>query len=107
SAPVRVWLLALVLAIVATPLAAQTQLVHVHVASSPDDDATPILYAQNAGLFRAAGLDVELTAASNGAAVAAAVAGGSVDIGKSNIVALITAHARGVPLALVAPSGVY
>jgi NitT/TauT family transport system substrate-binding protein len=86
---------------------AQTQLVHLQVASSPDDDATPILYAQSAGLFRAAGLDVTLTAATNGAAVAAAVAGGSVDIGKSNILALVTAHARGVPLTLVAPSGVY
>jgi NitT/TauT family transport system substrate-binding protein len=86
---------------------AQTQPVHLRLASAPDDDATPILYALSAGLFRAAGLDVELTAAGSGSAVAAAVAGGGVDIGKSNMIVLITAHARGVPLTLVAPSGLY
>lgn len=99
--------LTLALCCAATPLAAQTQLVQLRLASAPDDDATPILYAQSAGLFRAAGLDVDLTAAGSGTAVAAAVAGGGVDIGKSNMVALITAHARGVPLTLVAPSGLY
>ena len=61
----------------ATPLAAQTQPVHLRLASAPDDDATPILYAQSAGLFRAAGLDVDLTAAGSGSAVAAAGAGGA------------------------------
>jgi len=77
------------------------------LASAPDDDVTPILYAQRAGLFRAAGLDVEVTALANGAAVAAAVAGGSVDVGKSSTMSLISAHARGLPLTIVAPSGFY
>jgi len=43
----------------------------------------------------------------NGAAVAAAVAGGSADLGRSSMLPLINAHARGIPLTLVAPSGVF
>jgi len=81
--------------------------VHVRLASSANDDVTPVLYAMSKGWFRDAGLDIELQAASNGAAVAVAVAGGVVDIGRSNVVPLITAHARGVPFTLVGPSGSY
>jgi NitT/TauT family transport system substrate-binding protein len=79
----------------------------VRLASAPDDDVTPVLYAQSAGLFRAAGLDVEIAPLTNGSAVAAAVAGGSVDLGKSSLMSLVNAHARGLPLTVVAPSGFY
>jgi NitT/TauT family transport system substrate-binding protein len=50
---------------------------------------------------------VEIQPITNGAAVAAAVAGGAIDIGRSSLLALITAHAHGLPFALVAPSGIY
>lgn len=83
------------------------QAVHVRLASSANDDVTPVLYAQASGLFRAAGLEVDLQAVNNGAAVAAAVAGGAVDIGRSSLLPLIGAHAHGVPLVLVGPSGEY
>lgn len=86
---------------------AQTALTPLRIAAAPDDDVTPILYAQSAGLFRAAGMDVSLQAVSSGTAVAAAVIGGSDDIGKSNMLALVVAHARGIPLTIVAPSGLY
>jgi len=86
---------------------AQAAPVHVTLASSANDDATPALYALSKGWFRDAGLDIDLQAATNGAAVAAAVAGGTIDIGRSNVVPLITAHARGIPFTLVAPSGSY
>jgi NitT/TauT family transport system substrate-binding protein len=86
---------------------AQTALVHVRLASSANDDVTPVLYAQAQGWFRQAGLDVDLLAVSNGSAVATAVASGSVDIGRSSLLPLISAHARGVPFTLIGPSGVY
>lgn len=86
---------------------AQAAPVRVSLASSANDDVTPVLYALSKGWFRDAGLDVDLQAATNGAAVAAAVAGGTVDFGRSNVVPLITAHARGIPFTLVAPSGSY
>ncbi|MFN2460659.1 MAG: ABC transporter substrate-binding protein [Candidatus Velthaea sp.] len=77
------------------------------VAAAPDDDITPILYGQSSGIFRKAGLDVQLQSLSSGSATAAAVAGGSIDIGKSSLMALISAHARGVLFKIVAPASVY
>lgn len=69
-----------------------------------DDQSKPIFYALQAGLFRKAGLDVQLvTLTGGGAAIAAAIAGGSLDLGKSNVLELISAHVRGLPFTLVAP----
>lgn len=81
--------------------------VTVRLASAPDDDVTPVLYAQKAGLFARAGLSVEVSRMNNGAAVTAAVAGGSIDIGKSSLVPLLAAHAHGLPFTLIAPAGVW
>lgn len=86
--------------------AAQGTLVTVRVASTPDDQVTPVLYAQRTGRFRAAGLDVQIEQSNGGAAIAAGVAGGSYDIGKSSLVALFSAHERGIPFTLIAPAGV-
>lgn len=77
----------------------------VRIGAAVSDDMTPALYALQAGLFKRAGLDVTLQIANSGAALAAAVAGGSVDIAKSTLLALITAHAHGVPFKLVAAGG--
>jgi NitT/TauT family transport system substrate-binding protein len=79
----------------------------IRVASAGDDNAAPLLYADKAGLFKKAGLDVQITKMKSGAAIAAAVAGGSLDIGKSSLTGLIAAHLRGVDFTLVAPSGMY
>jgi NitT/TauT family transport system substrate-binding protein len=99
-------LAAIVLFCAATP--ARTQpLETIRVASAADDDVTPVLYAQKTGMFAKAGLDVQLQRANNGAAIAAAVAGGSVDIGKSSLMALLAGHERGLGFVLVAPSGLY
>lgn len=77
------------------------------VATSPDEDIVAALYAQQSGIFRRLGLTVSVTAAANGSAVAAAVVGGAIDIGKSSLIGLITGHARGVPFTLVAPAAEY
>jgi|SRR5947209_2591838 len=81
--------------------------VALRLAAAPDDDITPILYGQQSGLFKKAGLDVSLSALGSGSATAAAVAGGSIDIGKSSLVGLCSAHARGVDFKIVAPASVY
>jgi NitT/TauT family transport system substrate-binding protein len=96
----------LVLALsLAAPAGAQSTppLVTIRVASNAGDDVTPILYAQKTGMFAKAGLDVELDKMNSGAAVTAAVVGGSIDIGKSSLIPLINAHVHGVPLVIVAP----
>ena len=99
--------LALVAAATAAPARAQTPLVRVRLGSTANDDVTPVLYAMDKGLFRQAGLDIDLTPSSNGTAVAAAVAGNSLDIGRSSVLPLITAFSHGVPFTLVGPSGIY
>ncbi len=79
----------------------------VHVGGSADMDAAPILYGIQSGIFRRNGLDVVFQKAASGSAVAAAVAGGALEIGKSSLVPLISAHARNVPLTVIAPSVVH
>lgn len=82
---------------------AQSALTAVRVSSNPVNDVTPLIYAQNNGLFKNAGLDVSLQKATNGSAVAAALAGGAIDIGKVSSTAIITAHAHGIPLTIIFP----
>lgn len=77
------------------------------LASSPEDDATPVLYAISAGLFRKAGLDVDIVRINSGAAAASAVAGGSIQVAQAGMISLLSAHAREAPFTLIAPSGVY
>lgn len=82
---------------------AQSSLTQVRVASSPVADVAPLLYAQNAGLFAKAGLEITLAKANSGSAVAAAVAGGAADIGKVSTTPIVTAHAHGIALTIVFP----
>jgi NitT/TauT family transport system substrate-binding protein len=90
------------------PLAARTQTVEkLRVAAIPIDVGALSLYAQDQGFFKKHGLDVDITLGGTGAAVAAAVVGGSLDIGDGNTTTLAAAHERGVPFVLLAPSGAY
>ncbi len=103
----RARFLAVVAGGVAYPLrvgAQQAELTTLRVTAVPNDDVTPLLYAQQSGLLRRAGIEVQLTRNTSGAAIAAAVAGGSFDIGLASMMALITGHAHGLPFLMVAPS---
>ena len=82
-------------------------LTSLRVASTANDDATSLVYAQSAGLFRNVGIDVTFQKANSGSAVAAAIAGGAIDIGKSSIIPVINGHARGIPFTIVAPCSLY
>jgi NitT/TauT family transport system substrate-binding protein len=86
---------------------AQPALTKIVVASPSSDDVTPALYAQQAGIFKKYGLDVDLQRMPSGAAIAAAIAGGSVSFGLINTLSITLAHAHGVPLQIVAPGGLY
>lgn len=79
----------------------------IRLVAAPDDDFTPILYAQHAGLFEKAGLSVDVQRVSGGALATNAVIGGAADIGMSDVVRLIIAHAHQIPIFLFAPSGLY
>jgi NitT/TauT family transport system substrate-binding protein len=96
------------LAIVARPTLAQAPTpATIRLGSSPNDDLTAVVYAQRTGMFAKAGVDIVIEKATNGAAAAAAVAGGATDIGKSSITALFSAHERGLPFTVIAAAGSY
>lgn len=77
------------------------------MASAPDEDVIGALWGIEGGGFRKVGLDVQIQRANSGAAVAAAVAGGSLEVGKSSLISLLAARNRGLPFVLIAPSGIY
>ena len=79
----------------------------VRVGAGLDDGITPLLYAQQSGLFRAAGLDVQIQSSAQGGALASAVAGGGIDVAKSSLMALITGRARGIPFKIVAGAATF
>lgn len=73
----------------------------------PIDQGAQCFYAQDLGMFKKAGLDTQVSITNFGTQVAAAVAGGSIDIGQSNIMSLAAAYANGLPFALIAGAGLY
>lgn len=88
-------------------VASAQSLILVRVGASLDDGITPVLYGISSGLYKQAGLDVQMQPAENGASLAAAIAAGAIDIAKSGMMALITAHAHNILLKMVAGSALY
>lgn len=81
--------------------------VTIHATSSADDGVTPVLYAEQAGLFRKVGIEVVVQKANSGSAVAAAVASGAMDIGRGSLLPIINAYVRGIHFVIIAPSSVH
>lgn len=90
----------------ARPLAAQ-ELPTVVAGLTPSDGATPVLYAQQAGLFRNAGLNLQLAHSPNGAAGTAAVLGGTYQFADTALLTAIIGHTKSVPIELAAPDVIY
>ena len=80
---------------------------HIRLITTPSDSGAQAYYADALGLFKKAGLDVEVSSLSNGASVAAAVASGAAEIGQGNLVSLALAHEKGLPFVLLAPASAY
>jgi NitT/TauT family transport system substrate-binding protein len=77
------------------------------IAAGADGDCVGALWGVQSGIFAKYGLDVDITRLNSGSAVASAVAGGSMDIGKSSTFTIITAHAKGLPFVIEAPCTLY
>src|SRR5579875_3487428 len=77
----------------------------IRVIALPIDSGAQPFIAQAKGFFKKAGVDVTITpSTSNGAAVAAAVASGTADVGQSNIVSIAAAREQGLPFVIIAGS---
>jgi NitT/TauT family transport system substrate-binding protein len=85
---------------------AQT-LPHLVMGTAPIDAGVPQIVAQKAGIFQRNGLDVEVQVMSSGAALTAAVAGGTLQATGTSVLGLIIAHLRGLPFQIIAPASVY
>lgn len=95
-----------VVPIASQPLGAQS-IASIKVATTPIDIGAEPFYATDMGFFKANGIEANTQLISNGAAVTAAVLGGSIDVAQSNIVSLALAHQRGLDIVVIAPAGLY
>lgn len=85
--------------------AAQAQdITTLRVGALPTDGTSVVFYAKELGYFERAGLNVEITTMSSGPVIAAAVAGGALDIGVANVATVAQARLRGLPMKFIAPS---
>jgi NitT/TauT family transport system substrate-binding protein len=75
-----------------------------HLVLFPGETSATAYYALELGLFRAANLAVDIIEVTNGAAGAAAVAGGSADIGFSNPLSIAQGFERGLPFTVLSPA---
>jgi NitT/TauT family transport system substrate-binding protein len=77
--------------------------VTIHVGALPAEVAGELFYGIDMGFFKKAGLDVDIQYFNNGASIAAAVASGALDLGLSDMMSVINAHAHGLPFVYAAP----
>jgi NitT/TauT family transport system substrate-binding protein len=95
------------LASAAPQVQAQSDADALRVGVGPDEATTPLLYTAQAGLYKKYGLNVEIVSLRGGAAVAAALAGGSLEIGKTSALGVITAVAKGIPFTTIGSISYY
>jgi NitT/TauT family transport system substrate-binding protein len=91
----------------ALPRSAGAQAQTLHIAGVFSDLFAEPFYAKDAGAFAKAGFDVDAISLSNAGAVAAAIGGGSLELGTGDLVSGVNAINAGVPILLVAGGGLY
>ena len=80
----------------------------IKIAAVPFDSTAQPYYCQQLGLFKKVCLNVVLdNFTTSGAVIASSVAGGTMDIGVSNLVSLATAHVKKLPFVIIAPSALH
>jgi NitT/TauT family transport system substrate-binding protein len=79
----------------------------VRVAYIPYEFSAQVLYAQEMGFFRKAGIAVELQPIPYSPSIAQAVAAGSIDVGISTTTTLAIAHSKAIPFLIIAPAAEY
>jgi NitT/TauT family transport system substrate-binding protein len=79
----------------------------IRVAYIPFEASAQLFYASELGLWEKAGLDVELTPNPFGAAIAAAVVSGAVDVGYATVMTLASAHTKRLPFTILAPANAF
>lgn len=83
------------------------ELVPVRCGSVPLDGYGEPYYGVAAGIFRDAGIDLQITGLANSGAIAEAITGGSLDVGLGSISQIAGAREKGIPYTFFAPGPVY
>jgi NitT/TauT family transport system substrate-binding protein len=94
-------------AAVAMPRNVRAQTTPIRVVRGAVEASLGANYAAALGLFKKAGLDVDITLMNSGEAGAAAIVGGAADIGSTNVMSLAVAYRKGIDFELVAPGSEY
>ena len=106
----RLRLLAALILLAALPQSALAQAtpttIRVAVIGYADATSLPI-YGQASGIFKKYGLDAKVTSFNGGGAIIAAIAGGSLDAGFSNLVSAASAIQRGIPVMILTPAALF
>jgi NitT/TauT family transport system substrate-binding protein len=89
------------------PAAQAKELTTLRVGVIPIDPCTEIFSAIELGSFTKAGLDIQISRMTSGAAIAAAIAGGALDLGLCDLVGTSAGHVHGLPFVYVAAGAVY
>ncbi len=89
------------------PRAVRAEGTTLQVGSMPTDGSAEALYAVDRGSFAAVGIDAKITVMTNTATIAAAVQGGSLEIGFGSVVPLAEAKARGIAFRVIWPAATY
>lgn len=79
----------------------------VRVGVTPIDPASPGFYAADLGLYAKNGLNASIQMMGNSGAVLEALAGGSLDVGYVGITTGETAFKKGLPIVMIAPTGIF
>jgi NitT/TauT family transport system substrate-binding protein len=103
--PVVTLALGAMLAIGVRPDARADAPIPIRIALFAGDVTGNVYDADELGYFARAGVAPEIVDLANGGAIASAVAGGSADIGMTNVVSLALAHQRGLPFRVIACGG--
>ena len=99
------FVLAFALARSATVGAQSNQIVHIGAGAFEQNAGA--FYARDMGFFKDVGLDVDVQLFNSGGAIAAAVAGGSLQIGMGNPLPVFAAHERGLDFVIIAPGALF
>jgi NitT/TauT family transport system substrate-binding protein len=71
------------------------------------DGSSEASYALGGGFFKKYGLDASVSYTQGGGGAIAAVVGGSAEVGFSNLISVVAAIERGIPITLIAPASVF
>jgi NitT/TauT family transport system substrate-binding protein len=93
--------------VLAAPTVVRAQTATVRVLRGSVEASAAASYAQSLGLFKQAGLDVDIQVVGSGEVAAAAIIGGSAEVGAANLLSIAVAHQKGVGFTILAPGSEY